>query len=222
MLAATYLLRNNGFRPDPFMLFGFWTMRPRASSFTLFFFVIARVCFGQKGNQNSYLWSMKDHVVEDTLLNVFSLPFALWYILHRPDSLAAGLCSDDSSYLRFWDSFYAIAGAGGIAAFLLVVMFGHACSSDRKKIAYDPLAFASHYSETMGEPLSKFWRFVFLVGGINMIAAFATSWVLWSTFVINAGTDFCPGSVVGEGIAWGVALFLNALIRPIIGGPSSS
>ncbi|ETI26312.1 hypothetical protein G647_03089 [Cladophialophora carrionii CBS 160.54] len=181
MLAATYLLRNNGFRPDPFMLFGFWTMRPRASSFTLFFFVIARVCFGQKGNQNSYLWSMKDHVVEDTLLNVFSLPFALWYILHRPDSLAAGLCSDDSSYLRFWDSFYAIAGAGGVAAFLLVVMLGHACSRDRKKIAYDPLAFATHYSETMGEPLSKFWRFVFLVGGINMIAVFATSWVLWSS-----------------------------------------
>src|ERR1700743_3677794 len=63
MAAATYLLRNNGFSPNPFMLFGFWTMRPRATVFTLLYFIIARVCFGQKGNQNTYLWSLKDHVV---------------------------------------------------------------------------------------------------------------------------------------------------------------
>jgi hypothetical protein len=223
MAAATYLLRNNGFHPDPFMLFGFWTMRPRATCFTFIFYLIARLCFGQKGTQNAYLWSLKDHILEDTLLNAFSLPFALWYILHRPDSLDVGECSGDSSYLRFWNSFYVIAAAGGFAVFSLVVMLGHACSSGRKDLQYDPVGYpymGHMYPDTVS-PLSKFWRFVFSVAGLNMLVVFVTSWVIWSTFVINAGTDFCPGSIVGEGVAWGVALFVNALIRPIIGGPNA-
>ncbi|OAG40951.1 hypothetical protein AYO21_04793 [Fonsecaea monophora] len=221
MFAATYLLRNNGFRPNAFMLFGFWTMRPRATVFTLLYFIIARVCFGQKGNQNTYLWSLKDHTVEDTLLNMFSLPFALWYILHRPDNLSAGVCSDNTSYLRFWNSFYAIAGAGAISVLLGVVMLGHACSRSRKERANDIMYNMVGYIDA-DSPLSTFWRFVFTVAGITMVGVFATDWVIWSTFVINAGTDFCPGSVVGEGVAWGVALFANALVRPLIGGPDSS
>ncbi|OAP63608.1 hypothetical protein AYL99_02835 [Fonsecaea erecta] len=221
MFAATYLLRNNGFRPNAFMLFGFWTMRPRASVFTLLFFIIARVCFGQKGDENTYLWSLKDHTVEDTLLNIFSLPFALWYILHRPDAYDAGDCSEDDSYLRFWNSFYAIAGAGGISVFLMVVMLGHACARDKRK-DHDDIVYNVVGSNKRESSLSKFWRFVFSVAGINMIAVFVTSWVIWSTFILNTGTAFCPGSVVGEGVAWGVALFANALVRPIIGGPSSA
>ncbi|EXJ74104.1 uncharacterized protein A1O5_02398 [Cladophialophora psammophila CBS 110553] len=187
MFAATYLLRNHGFHPNVFMIFGFWTMRPRATVFTLLFFIISRVCFGQKGNENTYLWSLKDHTVEDTLLNIFSLPFALWDILHRPDSLDAGVYSDDPAYPRLWNSFYAIAGAGAVSAFLGVIMLGHACSSNRR--------------QGTGEILYSVCR---------------------TAFVINAGTDFCPGSVVGEGIVLGVALFIIALVRPIIGGPDSS
>jgi len=66
--------------------------------------------------------------------------------------------------------------------------------------------------------ISGFWKVVLTLGALNMLVTFATQWVIWSTFIINTGTDFCPGSLVGEGVAWGAAILLNAFLRPIIGG----
>ena len=76
-----------------------------------------------------------------------------------------------------------------------------------------------------------------------MFVAFTGQWLLWSgiapqilflalqiipsilanvlvAFISNAGTDFCPGSVVGESATWAVALFAIAVTRPLIGGPN--
>ncbi|KIX98812.1 uncharacterized protein Z520_05273 [Fonsecaea multimorphosa CBS 102226] len=74
------------------------------------------------------------------------------------------------------------------------------------KRGHEDVLYNAVGSNKLEPSLSKFWRFVFSVAGLNMVGAFATSWVIWSTFVINAQTDFCPGSVIGEGVAWGVAL----------------
>ena len=194
MVAATLLLRNNGFHPDGLALFGFWTMRPRASIATLFYFLFA-ACAAYPTHENPYLWSLKDHVVEDTLLNLLSVPWALYYAVNRPSALSEPVCKSNKAYMIFWDSFYAIAAVGAVSFFVLVVMLVHASSRERRQRARSDyelletgrrgLAPGWYGGAVPGAQtvvrVSGWWKFVFFVAGANMIAAFAANWVIWSS-----------------------------------------
>ena len=188
------LLRNNGFHPNPVALFGFWTMRPRASVATLSYFLFA-ACAAYPVHENPYLWSLKDHVVEDTLLNLLSLPWAVYYVVKRPSQLNDPVCKSNTAYIIFWDSFYAITGVGAVSAIVLVVMLVHAYSKDRRGRAQSHYALAK-LSKTSGasrwyedaahdsqapERVSAWWKFVLFVASTNMVAAFAANWVIWSS-----------------------------------------
>jgi len=216
MAVSTVALRSNGFYPNAFMVFGLWTMRPRASIATPIWHLLSGCLSSEPHYHHPYLWSFKDDVLQENLLNIFALPFALWYIENRPPGYEEGSCASSAYYVKFWDSFYVIAGAGALSLVLLVLQILHWCTN-RHKADYKAV-----HVDKMGrldtQRISGFWKVVLTLGAVNMLVTFATQWVIWSTFIINTGTDFCPGSLIGEGVAWGVAILLNAFLRPIIGG----
>lgn len=228
MLLATLLLRQDGFMPSFVMVFAFWTMRPRASIFVILFYA-AGACFSGQTYGNPYLWTLKDHAVEDCLLSTFALPAAIYFILNRPHDLLEEnkICTTDSAYIRFWNSFYVIAGVGCIAVLLLVFMLVHWCTTFTRNAAhYDILATQQRNNRKAGlrhveAPVSLWWKWMLVIAGVNMVGSFAANWIVWSTFVSSAGTDFCPGNVLNEALAWAAALFVNVLIRPVVGGPVS-
>ncbi|MCJ1460331.1 hypothetical protein MMC28_010710 [Mycoblastus sanguinarius] len=209
MALATITIRVNGFKPDIFLVFAIWTMRPRMTATPIWFLVSN--C--SRRTRNPYLWTFKDNIVEETILNIFSLPFAILFIVNRHDS-QQGWCADSSDYLAFWDAFYIIAAAGVISLALLVCMALHYCCHSGRK--YVPVP---HNNMPV---LSRFWKWTLIVAGFNMLVAFAGQWLLWGAFITNAGTDFCPGSLVGESATWAVALLTIALGRPLIGGPGGA
>ena len=233
MLAATLAIRVNGFYPNIILVFAIWTMRPRLIA-TPIWYIFASCCCSSR-RTNPYLWTFKDNVVEETLLNIFALPFAIWFIIGR-QYVQAGDCASVMDYQLFWNAFYVIAGAGIISLLLLLYMLLHWCFNA-----------ARHYTRVYngksggGERLSCFWKWTLTIAGLNMFVAFTGQWLLWSgitpilsyrppdilyganvmvAFISNAGTDFCPGSVVGESVTWVAALFAIAVARPLIGGPN--
>ena len=169
MAAATFSIRVNGFKPDIILVFAIWTMRPRVAA-TPIWYMFAKWCSSR--NPNPYLWTFKDHVVEETLLNIFSLPFALLFIVKRHDS-QQGWCAYSSEYLLFWNAFYVIAGAGVISLILLAYMLFHACTNTTRHYMRLPNGKAG------GGGLSRFWKWTLTIAGINMMVAFAGQSFLW-------------------------------------------
>lgn len=170
MLAATLSIRANGFYPNISLVFAIWTMRPRLVA-TPIWYLFANCCSSRP--TNPYLWTFKDNVVEETLLNIFALPFAIWYIIGR-QYVQPGECASVMEYQLFWNAFYVIAGAGIISLLLLTFMLFHWCFNA-----------ARHYTRVNngkggGERLSCFWKWTLTIGGLNMFVAFTGQWLLWS------------------------------------------
>ena len=164
MVISTYTIRVNGFSPDPTLVFAVWTMRPRLVITPLLW-----IFFNLFGNgvENPYLWTFKDNVIEETLLNIFSLPFALFLILARDDTQQDG-CASQPAYQHFWNSFYLMAAVGVISLtilFFMVIQGLRSCAGRTK-------------SE---KPLSRFWKLTLFFAGLNMFAAFAGQWLLWGS-----------------------------------------
>ena len=240
MVISTYTIRLNGFDPVPILVFAVWTIRPRLV-ITPLLWLSFHICGGRKGGNNPYLWTFKDNVVEETLLNIFSLPFALLFIKLRDDTDEYG-CASQPAYQHFWNSFYLMAAVGAISLIILFFMVIHGCCGRNKD----------------EESLSLFWKLTLFFAGLNMFAGFAGQWLLWGSkyfpfsflgahpslaqlsaspflynldrstnhmtiaFISNAGTDFCPGSLVGEIASWAIGLAAIALGRAFLGGPSSN
>lgn len=164
MVIATFTIRVNGFYPSVFLTFAIWTMRPRMFGPLLWWTV---ACCVQGTTDNAYLWTFKDSVVEESLLNILSLPFAtLFAIAHR--SVKGGPCTGDVDYQRFWLSFYIVIAAGIISALLVLYMSIHFCTRYLKPRIQRP-------------GLSRFWKLTLTVGGLNMLLAFVGQWLLWSS-----------------------------------------
>ena len=174
MLAATLAIRVNGFYPNILLVFAIWTMRPRLIATPIWYLFAACCCSKSRHtNANPYLWTFKDNVVEETLLNIFALPFAIWFIIGR-QYVQAGDCAEVMEYQLFWNAFYVIAGAGVISLFLLIYMLLHWCFNA-----------ARHYTRVNngkggGERLSCFWKWTLTIAGMNMFVAFTGQWLLWS------------------------------------------
>jgi hypothetical protein len=161
MVISTITIRANGFKPNIALVFAIWTMRPRMIAAPIWY-----VFFSSSSRPiNPYLWTFKDNVIEETLLNIFSLPFALLFIINRNDS-EQGACAYNYKYQEFWDAFYIVAAAGAVSLILLVCMMLHFCSKIRKA------------PYTAG--LSRFWKWTLTISGLNMLLAFAGQWLLWS------------------------------------------
>ncbi|KAL6716370.1 hypothetical protein ACLMJK_005936 [Lecanora helva] len=225
MVVATITIRINGFYPNVFLTFAMWTMRPRMFG-PLLWWIIA-YCV-QRTPDNAYLWTFKDHVVEESLLNILSLPFALFFGIAHQYVKGGDSCKGDANYERFWLSFYIMIAAGVISLVLLVVMILHwskrcftRAGSNKAKGFYQMVPGTPTIYVSRRPKLSSFWKWTLTFGGLNMLVSFAGQWILWGTFIYTAGTDWCPGSLVGEGIAWASALFLINLGRPVLGGPAS-
>ena len=170
MLLATLSIRANGFYPDISLVFAIWTMRPRMVA-TPIWYIFANCCSSKP--TNPYLWTFKDNVVEETLLNIFALPFAIWFIIGR-QYVTPGECASVIDYQLFWNAFYVIAGAGVISLLLLIYMLLHWCFNA-----------ARHYTRVNngkggGEKLSCFWKWTLTIAGLNMFVAFTGQWLLWS------------------------------------------
>ena len=170
MLLATLSIRANGFYPDIILVFAIWTMRPRMVA-TPIWYLFANCCSSK--HTNPYLWTFKDNVVEETLLNIFALPFAVWFIIGR-QYVTPGECASVVEYQMFWNAFYVIAGAGVISLLLLTYMLLHWCFNA-----------ARHYTRVNngkggGERLSCFWKWTLTIAGLNMFVAFVGQWLLWS------------------------------------------
>lgn len=162
MAISTLTIRVNGFRPSIALVFAVWTMRPRMIAAPIWYML----SWCSSRPSNPYLWTFKDNVIEETLLNLLSLPFALWFIINRNDSEALN-CAYNHKYQEFWDAFYIIAAAGGVSLILLICMMLHFCNRIRN---------ASY--NTNG--LSGFWKGTLTIAGLNMLLAFVGQWLLWS------------------------------------------
>lgn len=123
MLAATLAIRVNGFYPNIFLVFAVWTMWPRMVAAPVLYCLAACCSRKAREGRNPYLWTFKDNVIEESLLNVISLPFAFFFIINRNDS-EQGWCANDQGYKHFWDSFYLIAAAGVSSLVLSLVLLG--------------------------------------------------------------------------------------------------
>ena len=164
MVIATITIRVNGFYPSIFLTFAIWTMRPRMFGPLLWWLV---ACCFQRTADNAYLWTFKDSVVEESLLNLLSLPFAIFIaIAHR--YVKGDPCAGDAQYERFWLSFYIIIAAGIISAFLLLSMAVHFCTRYSKP-------------RIQQRRLGRFWKLTLTVAGLNMPLAFVGQWLLWGS-----------------------------------------
>lgn len=179
MLAATVTMRVNGFYPNIFWVFAMWTMRPRMVAAPLWFLISS--CWPRRG-RNPYLWTFKDNILEESMLNIFSLPFALYFISVRNDS-EQGWCAEDPSYLRFWDSFYLIVAAGALSVVIVSIMIIHSCT--RLIRGYK---LVNH--QFGGTQLSHFWKWMLWLGSLNVIAAFAGQWLLWGSKSLPSHLQF--------------------------------
>ena len=168
MLAATFAIRVNGFYPNPILVFAVWTMRPRMIAAPLWYILAS--CFSSR-QPNPYLWTLKDNILEDALLNIFSLPFAILLIVLR-DDIGSGRCSEDSSYLQFWSSFYIIVAAGILSIIILAIMCIHLCTRNWK---------AQYAPVNSNRQISLFWKWILSLGMLNMVVAFAGQWLLWGS-----------------------------------------
>ena len=169
-------MRVNGFEPSIFLMFALWTMRPRMVA-TPIWYTLNR-CFGSRRRSsrgNPYLWTYKDNVVEETVLNIFSPPFALFFVATRHISEeGSGVCTEFSSYQKFWDSFYVIAAAGGVSLIMLGVMILHWFKKvNRKERRGTDVLYA--------DATDRFWPLILFFGGLNILVAFAGQWLLWSS-----------------------------------------
>ena len=164
MGVSTITMRINGFKSNPILVYGVWTMRPRMIGALPWYTVSS--CF-TKGDRNPYLWTLKDNIVEESLLNISTVPSVLLFIIGR-DAVGSGSCAESPHYQIFFDAFYPIIAAGIIAMLLLFFMTIHACS---KLISYKSLA----------NSLSTFWKWTIAIGGLNMVIAFAGQWLLWGS-----------------------------------------
>ena len=176
MIISSITIRVNGFYPSFGLTFAIWTMRPRMFGPLLCW--IMACCF-QRKTENAYLWTLKDSIIEESLLNVFSLPFALFFVIGH-QSADDGTCVGDIHYQRFWSSFYIIIAAGGLSLFLLTHMLLHYCwclKRSLKKPAGGPGA---------PQMLSGFWKWILTMGGLNMLVAFAGQWLLWGSKYSNS------------------------------------
>ena len=184
MVISTITIRINGFEPNVFLTFAMWTMRPRMFGPLLWWAIAYCV---QRTSDNAYLWTLKDHVVEETLLNILSLPFALFFaIAHR--YVKDDDCAEDGNYQRFWLSFYIIVAAGAISLVLLIVMILHwskrcisRIGSGKAHGVYQmvpgtPIIFADRRPK-----LGSFWKWTLTIGGLNMLVSFAGQWLLWGS-----------------------------------------
>ena len=167
MAVSTITIRANGFYPNIFLTFAIWTMRPRM--FGPFLWWIVACCF-QGTADNAYLWTFKDSVVEESLLNVLSLPFpAFVAIVHH--YIDGDPCAGEIHYQRFWLSFYIIIAAGAVSALLLFIMVLRFCR----------IRFARGGLNAQRPGLSPFWKWTLTVGGLNMLLAFSGQWLLWGS-----------------------------------------
>lgn len=178
MAVSTITMRVNGFEPSIFLMFALWTMRPRMVATPIWYTL--NKCFRSRrrsGRNNPYLWTYKDNIVEETVLNIFSLPFALFFVVNRHISEeGSGICTEFSSYQKFWDSFYVIAAAGGVSVIMLGVMILHWF----KKI--DRKSGNNRGNDVLYTDVSKqFWSLILFFGGLNILVAFAGQWLLWSS-----------------------------------------
>ena len=164
MVIATITIRVHGFYPSVFLTFAIWTMRPRMFGPLLWWLV---ACCFQRTADNAYLWTFKDSVIEESLLNVLSLPFATFLaVAHH--FVKGDPCAGDVQYQRFWLSFYIIIAAGVISAGLLLYMAIHFCTRYSKPRIQQPR-------------LGRFWKLTLTVGGLNMLLAFVGQWLLWGS-----------------------------------------
>ena len=188
MIISSITIRVNGFYPNLGLTFAIWTMRPRMFG-PLLCWLIA--CCFQRKTDNAYLWTLKDSIIEESLLNVFSLPFALFFVIGH-QSVDDGSCVGDIHYQRFWSSFYIIIAAGGLSMFLLAHICLHYCCRCRKR----SLRKSAGGSEAQ-QVLSGFWKWILTMGGLNMLIAFAGQWLLWGSKYLNSA----PSSTVVSGWA---------------------
>ena len=172
MLASTLAIRVNGFYPNIILVFAIWTMRPRLIATPLWYVFASccRCCTGSR-HTNPYLWTFKDNVVEETLLNIFALPFAAFFIIGR-QYVKAGDCASVMEYQLFWNAFYVIAGAGCISLLLLIFMLLHWWFDAARR-------YTAVYNGG-GGGLSCFWKWTLTIAGMNMFVAFTGQWLLWS------------------------------------------
>lgn len=167
MIVSTFTIRVNGFYPNIFLTFAIWTMRPRMFGPFLWWIV---ACCVQGTADNAYLWTFKDSIVEESLLNVLSLPFAAFIaIVHH--YIEGDPCAGEIHYERFWLSFYIIIAAGVVSALLLLYMALHFCTKSLTRGG--PKAQQSR--------LGRFWKLTLTVGGLNMLLAFTGQWLLWGS-----------------------------------------
>ena len=187
MVISTITIRINGFEPNIFLTFAMWTMRPRMFGPLLWWAIAYCV---QRTPDNAYLWTLKDHLVEECLLNSLSLPFAVFFaIAHR--YVPGGDCAEDENYRRFWLSFYIIAAAGTISVVLLIVMILHWTKRCVSRVSHiRPGRAHGVYQKVPGTPtifanqrpkLSSFWKWTLTIGGLNMLVSFAGQWLLWGS-----------------------------------------
>ena len=167
MVVSTFTIQLNGFSPDWLLIYAIWTMRPRFVITPMLF--LLGWLFDWGNDENPYLWTFKDNVVEETLLNIFSLPFALLFISNRSNAAGQAACQDSAAYTNFWNAFYVIAATGVLSLMLLFMMVIHGCRTCHGRGDRD------------GKGLSSFWAWALVLGGLNMVVALVGQWVLWGS-----------------------------------------
>lgn len=105
MVVSAKLSMGNGFKTNFVDLLGLWSMRPRASIATAFLALgvdlsrrIARKSSWSKSkNAVSYFWTLGDVVLSESILDIFSLAFAVRFIDSKVVDTAECAASEDFS-----------------------------------------------------------------------------------------------------------------------------
>ena len=214
LVAAELSINKARYAADFVTLLGLWTMRPRVA--------LGVMILPSLKQSRSYLYTRADLLVSEGILCILSAVFAVHFI-NEPAGQTACLPPFYSlqGVHHVHNVFYvtAITGFVGLGVLCRIVVY-----------------YIQHRKALTSE--GNEWYIA--MATLNAIVSFATNWIIWgcmyclseillqriankfTVFVRQAGNTYCPNNIVGTGVAWGVALLLNGIIRPLFGGADGS
>ena len=193
MVVSAKISMGNGFNANFADLLGLWSMRPRASIATAFLaltFDLSRRIYRRREmedheNAISYSYTFRDVVLSESILNIFSLAFAVRFINQKVVDTAECTVSEDFSL--GYDAIKYVVFSGVISAVLLasqlVISLVQRSKDHPHCIGCNEMMRKGNrecYSCDAKHPMSsmKIWGFLICATCV-MLGSFISNWLLW-------------------------------------------
>ena len=168
MMISTAVARSNGFGARFGPLLGLWTMRPRIGLATYLFAFVGR----QDGKKQTYQWTLKDIILSESILNIFSIPFAMHFLrTQATDQYGCRVLDYSPPYISLLKSSFGFTVFAGFASLFI--------------LGWQIIRYLSHTDPKVDHGWDDDFNSVietctfYGFSGVITLGAFISNWVLW-------------------------------------------